>query len=256
VVDAVGSGVDDLREGDAVAFLSDKSYAEYDTASADQVVQLPDELRDREFPGEPLGCAMNIFNDCEIQPGETVAVVGAGFLGTLLTGMAHQAGARVIALARRDDSLEQARRAGADTTIRLDDHWQIIEQVKDLTGGDFCDCVIEATGKPWPLDLAAELTGEKGWLVVAGFHQDGPRQINMQLWNWRGLTVINTHWRDPADYIGGIRSAVEAVRDERLDPRPLFTHRYALNQLDEALEAARQRPAGFMKGLVVMGATP
>ena len=93
----------------------------------------------------------------------------------------------------------------------MDDHWRIIEAVKALTGGRFCERVIEATGKQWPLDLAAELTAERGRLVIAGYHQDGPRQVNMQLWNWRGLDVINAHERDPAIYVHGVRAAVAAV---------------------------------------------
>ena len=80
----------------------------------------------------------------------------------------------------------------------MHDHWQIIERVRELTGGTFCDRVIEAVGKQWPLDLAAELTREGGRLVIAGYHQDGPRQVNMQLWNWRGFDVVNAHERDPA----------------------------------------------------------
>ena len=86
---------------------------------------------------------------------------------------------------------------GAAETIPMHDHWQIIERVRELTGGTFCDRVIEAVGKQWPLDLAAELTREGGRLVIAGYHQDGPRQVNMQLWNWRGFDVANAHERDP-----------------------------------------------------------
>jgi hypothetical protein len=98
--------------------------------------------------------------------------------------------------------------------------------VKELTGGAFCDRVIEAVGKQWPLDLSAELTRERGRLIIAGYHQDGPRQVNMQLWNWRGLDVINAHERDPEVYLAGIRAAVAAVTSGRLDPRPLYTHVY------------------------------
>jgi threonine dehydrogenase-like Zn-dependent dehydrogenase len=67
--------------------------------------------------------------------------------------------------------------------------------VRSLTNSAFCDVVIECTGMQWPLDLAGELTRERGRLVIAGFHQDGPRQVNMFLWNWRGLDVINAHER-------------------------------------------------------------
>jgi threonine dehydrogenase-like Zn-dependent dehydrogenase len=156
----------------------------------------------------------------------------------------------VIAISRRKYSLDIAKAMGAIETIPMDDHYKIIEQVKKLTDGQFCDCVIEAVGKQWPLDLAAELTKERGRLVIAGYHQDGPRQINMQLWNWRGLDVVNAHERDPEVYIEGIRTAVEQIVNRAVDPRPLYTHYFPLEKLDQALNATRDRPDGFMKALV------
>ncbi len=112
--------------------------------------------------------------------------------------------------------------------------------------------MIEAVGKQWPLDLAGELTGERGRLIVAGYHQDGPRQVNMWLWNWRGIDVINAHERDPKVYAQGVRDAVEAVASGRLDPSPLYTHRFPLDRLDQALDATRDRPDGFLKALVIL----
>src|SRR5690606_31798195 len=97
----------------------------------------------------------------------------------------------------------------------------------------------------------AELTAEGGRLVVAGYHQDGPRQVNMQLWNWRGFDVINAHERDPAVCMRGLREAVEAVACGRLDPAGLYTHTYPLERLGEALDATRDRPEGFLKALVI-----
>jgi threonine dehydrogenase-like Zn-dependent dehydrogenase len=252
VVDAVGRGVSAVKIGDRVAALSHNSYAEYDIADEAAVVALPPALNGEPFPGEPLGCAFNIFRRSGIKAGDTVAVVGVGFLGAVLTRLATDAGARVIAISRRPFSLELARRMGAAETIPMEDHYGIISRVSDLTGGAFCDVVIEAVGKQWPLDLAAELTRERGRLVIAGYHQDGPRQINMQLWNWRGLDVINAHERDPAVYAQGVREAVEAVASGRLETGPLFTHTYSLEQLGEALDATRDRPDGFLKALVVM----
>lgn len=251
VVDAVGEGVQGLEPGQRVAALTYRAYAEYDLADADAVVPLPDALAGRPFPGEPLGCAMNIFRRSEIRAGQTVAVVGIGFLGAILTRLATDAGARVIAVSRRPFSLDVAREMGAAETIPMDDHDGIIGRVRELTEGVFCDRVIEAVGKQWPLDLSAELTRERGRLMVAGYHQDGPRQVNMWLWNWRGLDVINAHERDPAVYVRGIREAVDAVASGRLDPAPLYTHSYPLDRLDEALDATRDRPDGFLKALVI-----
>jgi threonine dehydrogenase-like Zn-dependent dehydrogenase len=251
VIDALGEGVEGLASGDRIAALSYKAYAEYDLAEADAVVRLPDSLAGQPFPGEPLGCAMNIFRRSEIVAGQTVAIVGIGFLGAILTRLASHAGARVIAISRRPFSLEVARSMGATETITMEDHNRIIGQVKELTGGTFCDRVIEAVGKQWPLDVAGEITRERGRLIIAGYHQDGPRQVNMWLWNWRGLDVINAHERDPKIYMRGIREAVEAVASGRLDPRPLFTHRFPLDQLDRALDATRDRPGEFLKALVI-----
>ncbi len=250
VVDAVGDGVDGLRVGTRVAALSYKAYAEYDLADADAVIPLPDALADTPFPGEPLGCAMNIFRRSDIAPGQTVAIVGIGFLGAILTRLATDAGARVIAVSRRPFSLEVARAFGAAETIPMEDHDAIVGGVKELTGGALCERVIEAVGKQWPLDLAGELTGERGKLIVAGYHQDGPRQVNLWLWNWRGLDVINAHERDPKIYVKGMREAVDAVASGRLDPSPLYTHSYPLEGLGEALDATRDRPDGFLKALV------
>lgn len=250
IVDAVGDDVTSVAQGDRVAALSYKSYAEYDIAEAESVVKLPPELAAMPFPGEPLGCAFNIFSRADIQAGQAVAIVGIGFLGALLTRLATDAGARVIAVSRRAESLEVARNMGAAETVPMDDHQAIIERVKDLTGGPFCERVIEAVGKQWPLDLAGELTAERGKLIVAGYHQDGPRQVNMWLWNWRGIDVINAHERDPKAYIAGIREAVAAVASGRLDPSALYTHRYPLDRLGEALDATRDRPGNFIKALV------
>jgi threonine dehydrogenase-like Zn-dependent dehydrogenase len=251
IVDAVADGVADLSTGDRVAMLSGKAYAQYDVAEASQTVKLPDSLADLDVPLEPFGCAFNVFRRSDIQPGQTVAIIGIGFLGAILVRLSANAGARVIAISRRSDSLELARRMGASKTIPMHDHWQIIEWVRELTGGRFCERVIEAVGKQWPLDLAAELTDEGGRLVIAGYHQDGPRQVNMQLWNWRGLDVVNAHERDPSVSMRGMHEAVEAIESGLIDPKLLVTHRYPLDRLGEALDATRDRPANFVKAVVI-----
>jgi threonine dehydrogenase-like Zn-dependent dehydrogenase len=249
-IEALGPGVTGLREGDRVAALTYRAHAQYDIADAASVVPLPGSLQGSAVPGEPLGCACNIFRRSGIEAGQTVAIVGIGFLGALLTQLASHAGARVIAISRRPFSLDFAKACGAAHTIAMDDHWKVIERVKSLTDGRWCERVIECTGLQWPLDLAGELTAERGRLVIAGYHQDGARQVNLQLWNWRGIDVVNAHERDPRMYVEGIRQAIELMTQGVLDPEPLYTHRLPLDRLGEALELTATRPEGFMKALV------
>ena len=250
VIDAVGEGVKNLKEGDRVTALTYNAYATHDIAKEESVVKLPEFLDGKAFPGEPLGCAMNIFSRSDIQKGQTVAIVGSGFLGSLLIQLAKSEGARVIAISRRDFSLETAKQAGADELVKMDDHYQIIEKVKELTNDNFCERVIECTGKEWPLNLSIELTGERGKLIVAGFHQDGMRNLNVQMLNWRGIDMISAHERDPKMYIKGIEDAIEAVKEGKMDPLPFFTHTFSLDQMEDAYRHLTERPDGFIKAII------
>jgi threonine dehydrogenase-like Zn-dependent dehydrogenase len=248
VVDALGDGVEGVEPGTRVASLGSHAYAEYDVADAASVIALPDALGDVPFPGEALGCAVNVFRRSQIEAGQLVAVVGAGFLGSIVMQLAARAGARVIAISRREAALAVAREMGAEQTIALAD--DPLAQIESLSGGSLCDRVIEAAGKQETLDLSAALTRVRGRLVIAGYHQDGMRTVDMQMWNWRGLDVINAHERDPAVYADGVEAAAAMVAAGRLDAGPLYTHRFPLERLGDALTTAAQRPDGFMKALV------
>ncbi len=247
-IDAIGPGVTGWRAGERVAALSYQGYAEFDLARGDRIVRLTSELGGDPFPGEALGCAVNVFRRARIEPGDNVAVVGVGFLGALLVQLAARAGARVIGIARRGGAREIALAMGASDVLEFDD--SAVDAVAHLTGGELCDVVIEAAGAQATLDVAGGLTRTRGRLVIAGYHQDGRREIDLQLWNWRGLDVINAHERDPEIYADGIRQAAAAVAAGRLDPRPLYTHRFALEELNTAFAALADRDPGLMKAVV------
>jgi len=249
-VNAVGRDVRDLREGDRVATLSGRAYAEYDIAPGAWVVKLPPALDGLPFPGEALGCAMNVFRRSGIRPGDRVAVAGVGFLGALLVQLARAAGAQVVAFGRRRYALWLAQTCGADHTLPLGPRPELVEQVQAITGGELCDVALECAGAQETLDLCGELLRNRGRLVIAGYHQDSPRPVNLQLWNWRGLDVINAHEHDPAVQAEGVRLAMDAVADGRIDPFALYTHSFPLEELPQAFAALRERPEGFLKALV------
>ena len=247
-VDQVGAEVDSVEPGERVAFLSNRAYAEYDVARAETLVRVPS--TSEIFPGEALGCAMNIFRRCDIEPEQTVAVVGIGFLGALLTQLSVAAGAQVIAISRRPFALQVAARCGAAEALMSSDRAAVIARIMERTAGSGCPCVIEAAGEQETLDLASELVGVRGRLVIAGYHQDSPRRVNMQLWNWRGIDVINAHERDPGRYVAGMKVAADRVAQGALDTDSLYTHKFSLENISAAFAALDERPEGFLKAWI------
>jgi threonine dehydrogenase-like Zn-dependent dehydrogenase len=248
VVEEVGEEVEGIAEGDRVALLSHHAFAEIDVAEATHAVKLPPMLDSSPFPGEALGCAMNVFDRSQIRAGQNVAVIGAGFLGTLLVQLAARAGARVTAISRRPAAVEVARQMGAAEGVVMKDWNATLEHV----GAGGFERVIEATGHQEALDIATGLVAERGILIIAGYHQDGLRQVDMQAWNWKGIDVINAHERDPQVYLDGMRAAAGAIAEGWLDPSPLYTHHYPLDRMGEALDALEVREDGFMKALLIL----
>lgn len=231
-----GWGVE-VETGKRVALLSGSSFADHELVPRSAVVELPATLDDQPFPGEALGCAMNVFARSGVTRGQTVAIVGAGFLGLLLVQLCVSAGARTLVYSRRSTSIAHARRFGAEVPAQA------------LEAG--CDVVIEAGGVAETLELAAHLCRLRGRLVIAGYHQDGMRTVDVQLWNWRGLDVVNAHERDLAVKRAGVVAAVDAVATGRLDPSPLYTHLVPFRALAEGFDLARTRPENFIKALAV-----
>jgi len=247
-IEQAGSAAPGARAGDRCAFLTTRGFAEYAVAEASTLVPIPPHTE--VFPGEALGCAFNIFRRSRIRADDTVALVGVGFIGALLVSLAARTGARVIALSRREFSVDLARRLGAAAAVGIRDHAEAVALVMELTGGTGCEAAIEAAGTQESLDLAGALVATGGRLIIAGYHQDGTRRVDMRSWNWRGIDVINAHERDSRRYIAGMRAAAAQVSSGALDPAPLYTHSFALERCAAALEALEARPQGFVKGWI------
>lgn len=243
VIEEIGGEVEGWSAGERVAYIGERGFAEIEHVPARNLLRLPPGL-DRDFLAEPLACAMNIFRRSAVCEGDVVAIVGPGFLGRLLIPLAIGAGATVLAVSRRE-----CPRADGAALIVGHDAAQVTGAVQEVTNGRLCDVVIEATGKQEPLDLAAELTRIRGRLVIAGYHQD-PRRVNMQLWNWRGLDVVNAHERDPAVYLEGMKLALDAVQSGRWKVDGLISDRFPLDQLSEALRCTAERAPGFTKAVI------
>lgn len=251
IVDAVGADVSQVSTGDRVAFLSGHAYADHDFTTPRELVRLPAGLDDQLFPGEPLACAVNIFRRSRIEAGQCVAVVGVGFIGAVVTALAVRAGARVVALSRRPFALQLAERLGACATVALEDFERSLHEAKRLSHGRGYERVIECVGSQEALDVASDLAATRARLVIAGYHQDGSRRVNLQQWNWRGLDVINAHERDPKEYVQGMREAAQLVEQGELHLSALLTHQFPLTDISAAFETLARRPAGFLKAVIL-----
>lgn len=248
-VEAIGPGVDPAWEGVRVAAASEHAYAEADVADADDLITLSPDLA--MAPLEPFGCVFNVADRAALAAGQTVAVVGLGFIGLGVARLAAEAGARVFGISSSAAARQLAAQHGAEQVMAMSGRGEMGQIIGELSGGMGCDRVVECTGHQAPLDLAGDLVREGGRLMIAGFHQDGPRQVDLQQWNWKGIDVINAHERSRERIRGGMRAAARALENDASWVRELVTDALPLARLDQALCRASERPAGFVKAAVL-----
>ena len=252
VVDAIGDGVEPSLLGSRVAFLSTHAFAEWDIADAASVAEIPPGLAGRACPGEALACAVNAFDRARVVPGDLVAVVGVGFLGAAIVALAAHAGATVVAFSRRPFARQRALELGAAAARDVADHEEARRLLASAGRDGLADVVFETGGVQATLDLASTLCRTSGRLVIAGYHQDGLRSVDLSLWNWRGLDIVNAHEREPSRYVTGMRRAFGLVQRGVLDLDALCTHRVGLDDVATAFGWIRDRPDGFLKAVVTM----
>ncbi len=250
VVEQTGARTGGLLKGDKVALISYHAYAEYDKTHVSNVVKVPELRNGDPFPGEPLACAVNVLKRSAIQSGQTVVIIGAGFLGCLLIQLLKAEGVRIVAVSRRKSSLEFAEKAGADQLVPFGDVYSTARAIREVCK-EGIPRLIEATGEQTAIDLGTEIISEGGKLIIAGYHQGGLRSINLQSWNWKGIDVINAHERNQRVYAEGLREAVRKAEAGILRPEELITHFFELKELNEAFEILHTRPEGFLKAVIV-----
>lgn len=236
---AVGREVSGVRPGETVTGLMWNGFAELVVARAQDLVSV---ANDTLLLGEPLACAMNIVRRSSIRPGDRIAIVGFGYLAALLVQLLPADVGGWVAVSRRADSRALAQRLGAEAA------YDFSNVPSDLWDG--FPVVIEAAGVQQTLDYATWLTAYGGRLVVAGYHADGPRTVNMQSWNWKGIDLINAHERQSSVCVAALRDALELSRARGLELASLHTHSWSLDEAAEAFRYAEARPPGFVKGVV------
>ena len=181
---------------------------------------------------EPLACVLRGLDESGIQPGDTVAVIGLGPIGTMFVKLAKLQGARVIALGRRTGQLERAIRMGADDGVLSDEGPRAVEQVKKLTGGRGVDIAIEAVGLPEAWEMAVKMLRRGGTVnFFGGCPSNSSIHLDTSLLHYSEITCKASFHHTP----GHIRRSLEIVSRGEIAARDFVNREEPLANLLEVM---------------------
>ena len=190
-----------------------------------------------------LGCGVmtgvgSVFNIANVQPGESVAVVGCGGVGLSVVQGARLAGARlIVAIDQREVALERATKLGATAVVRVDaadpEHNALKEKVLELTAGRGVDHAFEATAVAELAFLPLQLVRNGGTAVqVSGAHGPATVPLPWFMWDKRYLTPLYGGCHPDRDF----PRLFAWVESGELDIESMVSPRYSLEQLGAGLE--------------------
>lgn len=233
IVEAVGPRVTGFQEGDRVTGLIHQAFAQFTKADYRSIVRVPDGLDDLEALGEPLSCLMSGADRTPVSLGDDVALVGAGFMGLgFLQLMKLKGAGRIVGVDPREESLGHAMRFGAEEVCTPDNmkpeykvtEWKHMEQ-----GIPGVRVAVEASGTESGLQLAGNMAAVHGTLSVVGYHQGGMRS---------------------AVHLRQMEAGLKLIAAGHFNMRDLITHEFRLDEVDQAYEAIRSKPPGFIKSVI------
>jgi threonine 3-dehydrogenase len=190
---------------------------------------------------DPIGNAFHtVLTGAEV-PGSIVLVIGCGPIGCFAVGIARAAGAvKVLATDVNPTRLELARRMGAHVLINAASE-DVVHQVLAETDGEGADLVCEMSGHPTALTQAFRAARLGGRVNLLGLPKG---EVRLSLSNdmiFRGITAYGVIGRRMYDTWHQMRTFLGSGH---LDPTPVITHRFPLEQIDAALEAIASGAAG------------
>lgn len=226
----------------------DGGFAEFSIAPARQCYKLP-----ADFPlehgafAEPLSCCIRGIARAAIQPGQAVAIVGAGNIGLLMLQLARLAGAGAVFVL---DPLESKRAIARqlDVDLALDSrHPEAVKEIAKQTHGG-CDVVIECVGKAEAAELAIALTKHGSHVVLFGLAApEATARLPLQTAFLKELTILSSIL-NPFTF----HTAVDLLTQGKINLAPFIINRVKLEKIVEALESTRKSLA--VKTLVMPNA--
>jgi 2-desacetyl-2-hydroxyethyl bacteriochlorophyllide A dehydrogenase len=232
-------------------------HAELVAVAAERVYRLPGEVRmEHAAVIELYSVAVHAVRRARVEPGDTVVLLGTGRLGlAILDVLALTSAARIVAVDVDDSRLAVARRLGAECVVNARER-DPIDAVRELTGGDGAERVIEAIGH-WekidgrlpPMAQAVEMVRNGGRITVLGQGNESC-PIAFKPFVWKEAEIVASRVSR-----GEFPRAVRLVAEGRLHPAELITHRMPIGSVQEAFERSDAREKGMIKVLLQHGAS-
>lgn len=196
---------------------------------------------------ETLGIGAHAVDRAQLQPGETVAVIGAGPIGLSAIQFALAADARVIVIDVNETRLAFCRdRLGIPHADLIDARSaDVVAKLKELTGGDLPTAVFDATGNPKSMAAAFEYPAHGGRLVFIGLFP-GDVTFNDPDFHRRELTLMGSRNARPDDF-GKIIALIESGK---VDTTPWITHRAKIDDVPALFESWTKPETGVLKAII------
>lgn len=248
VVEKVGPGVQRLKEGDIVTCGKWSTVLNMSAGTTRRIETPPADPG--AFLVEPANCVVIAVRSYDIVPGDRVLVLGAGYMGLLNVQLLGRCPlASLIVADVKPRNLKLAKQFGATEVIDAGSP-EGKARLKELEQQPL-DLVVEAAGAPATLSQATNLVRPGGKLGIFAWHHQ-PREVDLGVWHMRGLRVMNC-----APGIGRDRNedtwerAIRLMEQGTFNMAPLVTHRHSAGDVQEAMELAAERPADYIKGVLI-----
>ncbi|MGI9071976.1 MAG: alcohol dehydrogenase catalytic domain-containing protein [Bryobacteraceae bacterium] len=198
---------------------------------------------------EPLACVLRGLHESNVQPGDTIVVMGLGPIGLMFVRLAKWAfGARVIAIARRLEQVDRAVLLGAAEGVLMGNDAAVVSEVHARTGRRGADVVIEAIGHPQAWELATQLVRKGGTVNFFGGCPTGTKVgLDADLLHYSEITCKATFHHTP-DHI---RRALEVISDRTVSASHFVNHEEPLSRLPQVLRDLAHHRNGQIKTAIV-----
>ncbi len=235
---------------------TDGGFAEYVKAPVENLVILPEKVDFEEGAcTEPLSVGLHVINRAKgINPGDSVAVFGAGPIGNFCAQWAKVLGAkRVFLIDIVEEKLKVAKQVGIDYRVNARKQ-NAVKEILDVTEGEGVDLSIEAAGSEITLQQCLEATRKKGKVAVIGRAEQDiriPQEIMTDFLR-KELNIFGEWGFEFAHFPHHAwRTSLHFLKEKRLKAKPLITHKLGLKEASRVFKMMHEGKEYFHKVLFI-----